>query len=182
MKMWKYAAAVAAAAIFAVAPMPAAAQATTGTAAVALPRMSDGKPDLEGIWQAISTADWNIQDHSGGLGVPAGRGIVEGDEIPYRPEALAKKQENFEKRATLDPNSQCYMPGVPRITYMSFPFQIFQFPEYVSVIYEHLHIYRMIHLDGSSHPDPEIIDFWMGDSRRHWEGNTLVVDVKNFND
>jgi hypothetical protein len=79
-----------------------------------------------GIWQVLNTASWDIQDHSAHLGVPAGRGVVEGNEIPYQPWALAKKNENYEKRATLDPDAKCLLSGVPRITYMPYPFQILQ--------------------------------------------------------
>jgi hypothetical protein len=145
-------------------------------------RTSDGHPNLEGIWQAVNTAAWDVQDHSGKFGVPAGQGIVEGNEIPYQPWALAQKKTNYEKRASLDPEAKCQMPGVPRITYLPYPFQIFQSGEYIAIVYEYIHINRIIHLDGSAHPDPELIEFWMGDSRGHWEGNTLVVDVTNFTD
>ena len=101
-----------------------------------VPRMKDGKPNLTGLWQALGTAYWDIRDHSaqqgpfyqlGAIGAtPAGTGIVEGGEIPYRPEAAAKQKENFKNRLTLDPEIKCYMPGVPRGTYMPFPFQIIQ--------------------------------------------------------
>jgi len=82
----------------------------------------------------------------------------------------------------LDPEAKCYMPGVPRLNYEPFPFQIAQFDDHVLIIYEYIHIHRLLLMDGSPHPDPEVIDFWMGDSRAHWEGDTLVVDVRNFND
>ena len=83
-----------------------------------VPRTSDGKPDLSGIWQALNTAAWDIQDHSASLGVPAGQGVVEGNEIPYQPAAAAKKRENYQNRRTADPEAKCFQPGVPRITYM----------------------------------------------------------------
>src|ERR1700730_6364647 len=95
------------------------------SAIAAIPRASDGKPDLSGIWQVLNTADWNIQDHQAQPGVPAGQGVVEGDEIPYQPWATAKKKENFESRATADPRAKCYLPGVPRSTYTPLPFQLF---------------------------------------------------------
>lgn len=103
-----------------VSPVHAAAQ-TPGASAYAPPRTPQGHPDLQGIWQALSSAAWDIQDHAARLGVPAGQGVVEGNEIPYQPWAAAKKRENFDNRATADPESKCYMPGVPRITYMEFP-------------------------------------------------------------
>ena len=85
-------------------------------------RTAEGKPDFNGVWQALNTAAWDIQDHSGALGVPPGQGVVEGNEIPYQPWAAAKKQENFAKRATADQTeANCYLPGVPRATYMPLP-------------------------------------------------------------
>ncbi len=140
-----------------------------------------GQPDLQGVWQAIGTAAWDIQDHSARLGVPAGQGIVEGNEIPYQPWARAQRRENFENRATADPETKCYMPGVPRITYMPYPFQILQFPDRVLILYEYAHVTRTIYIDGSAHPEGHI-DFWMGDSRGYWDGDTLVVDLVHFND
>src|SRR5215510_5832822 len=93
-----------------------------------LHRTADGKPDLSGIWQVMNTANWNIQDHNAEKGVPAGQGVVEGNELPYIAAAAAKKKSNYENRATADPESKCYLPGVPRVTYMPFPFQIVQTP------------------------------------------------------
>ena len=86
--------------------------------AATAPRPANGRPDLSGIWQVLNTAAWDIQDHSALLGVPAGQGVVEGNEIPYQPSALAKKRENYENRRTADPETKCFQPGVPRITYM----------------------------------------------------------------
>jgi hypothetical protein len=145
------------------------------------PRTPAGQPDLMGIWQALNSAAWDIEDHSPRLGVPGGFGVVEGGRIPYLPAALAKRTQNFEKRATGDPEASCYLPGIPRVTFMPFPFQILQFPESVVIVYEYLGITRNIPLTGQ-HPDPQVLDFWMGDSRGRWDGNTLVVDVGNFND
>jgi hypothetical protein len=140
------------------------APAQTTAATVNLPRTGDGKPNLNGIWQVLNTAAWDIQDHTGQLGVPPGQGVVEGNEIPYQPQALAKKRENYSKRTTADPSeSNCLLPGVPRATYMPYPFEIAQTP------------------NGSKHAEG-IPPTWMGDSRGRWEGDTLVVDVTNFND
>src|ERR1700677_258786 len=92
-----------------------------------IPRTTDGKPNLSGFWQVLgSAADWNIQDHSAEKGIPGGQGIVVGNEIPYQPWAIAKKKENYDNRATADPEVKSYVPGVPRITYTPFPFQIIQ--------------------------------------------------------
>jgi hypothetical protein len=145
------------------------------------PRTPDGHPDLQGIWQALNTAAWDIQDHGARLGVPAGKGVVEGNEIPYQPWALKKKQENFASRLTADPETKCYLPGVPRITYMPYPFQIVQTRDQVTFLYEYIHTIRYAYLSGKPHPEGPI-DWWMGDSRARWEGNTLVVDVIHFNE
>jgi len=146
-----------------------------------MPRTPDGKPDLSGIWQVMNTAAWDIQDHTAQKGVPAGVGVVVGNEIPYKPEALAKKRENFANRATADPESKCYLPGVPRIMYMPYPFQIFQKADQITMLFEYVHATRVLYTNGTPHP-PGHIDWWMGDSRGRWEGDTLVVDVVHFND
>lgn len=149
-------------------------------AAQALPRTADGQPDLSGIWQAVTTANWNLQAHAAEKDVPAGLGVVDGDEIPYQPWAAAKKHENFVNRATADPESKCYMPGVPRITYMPYPFQIFQTAQHIAITYEYIHVVRRIYMNSPHPPGP--IEWFMGDSRGRWEGNTLVVDVVHFTD
>jgi hypothetical protein len=147
----------------------------------AIPRTAEGRPDLSGIWQVMNTAEWDIQDHQANPDAPAGLGVVEGDQIPYQPWAAAKKKENFEKRATEDPLAKCYLPGVPRITYTPLPFQIFQTPKQVTIFYQYAHAVRHIFANGSKHPDGHI-DWWLGDSRAQWQGDTLVVDVTDFND
>ena len=148
----------------------------------AIPRASDGKPDLSGIWQVLNTADWDIQDHSAQKGVPGGQGVVVGNDIPYLPSALARKKENYAQRATLDPaHAKCYLPGVPRMTYMPFPFQILQSPKELTILYEFVHAVRYIFTNGTPHPAGPI-DWWLGDSRGRWEGDTLVVDAVHFND
>src|SRR3979490_524845 len=145
-------------------------------------RTADGKPDLNGIWQALNTANWDIQEHAarpgqvvalGAVGaVPAGRGVVEGDEIPYLPPAAAKKRENFENRLTADPEIKCYLPGVPRATYMPYPFQIVQTPKFILMAYEYAGPPRTIYIDKAP---PSPADSWMGHSVARWEGDTLVV-------
>ena len=143
------------------------------------PRTADGRPDLQGIWQAVNTAAWDIQDHSGALGVPAGRGVVEGNEIPYQPWALKKKQDNFANRATLDPERKCFLPGVPRVTYMPYPFQIVYAADKVNLLYEYSHAMRHVYMNGNAHPRGPI-EWWMGDARGSWDGDTLVVDTVHF--
>lgn len=148
--------------------------------------MKDGKPDLNGIWQALDTsADWDIEPHSAQAGpveelgaefaVQPGLGIVEGGQIPYLPSALAQKKKNFEKRLTDDPEVKCYMPGVPRATYMHYPFQIVETPDFIMITYEYSDSVRTVYMrpDAPKAPAPS----WMGWSTGHWEGNTLVVNV-----
>ena len=98
---------------------PAAGQAS----ATSIPRTADGQADLSGIWQTMNSAAWNVEDHAASLGIPTGRGVVEGGTIPYLSAALAKRNENFKNRATADPETKCYLLGVPRITYAGFPFK-----------------------------------------------------------
>ena len=116
----------------------------------------------------------------GHLGVPPGRGIVEGNEIPYKPDALAQKKKNFERRDTDDPGfAKCYLPGIPRANYMPYPFQIVQSANKIQMIYTFSNAARTIHLDKVADP-PD--DTWMGHSVGRWDGDTLVVDVSHFND
>jgi hypothetical protein len=178
-------------------------------------RTSDGKPDLNGIWQALNTANFDIQAHAArpalalipagprrgvaGLvratpvelphpslrtlgaagGVPAGDSVVEGGEIPYQPWAAAKQKENAEHWLERDPEIKCYMPGVPRATYMPYPFQILQGTQTIVIAYEFAGASRTIHLDKV--PDSPA-STWMGWSRARWDGDSLVVDVTDFND
>ncbi len=145
------------------------------------PRTSYDHPDFQGIWQAVNTAVWNIEDHSARLGVPAGQSVVVGGAIPYQPWATAQREENFRNRLTADPEANCKMVGVPRITYMPYPFQIVQTPAQISILYEYVHTTRNIYLNSPHLEDP-IEAPWMGDSRGRWEGDTLVVDSIHFTD
>ncbi|MCY3729843.1 MAG: hypothetical protein OXF98_00745 [Rhodospirillaceae bacterium] len=163
--------------LWALAPVPVVGQTDTPYEP---PRTAEGHPDLQGIWQVLNTAAWDLEDHGASLGVPAGHGVVQGGAIPYQAWALEQKRENFEQRATRDPESRCFLPGVPRITYMPYPFQIIQHADQVVIAYEYLRTVRFIHMNGNPHP-PGPIEWWMGDSRGHWEGDTLVVDVIHFN-
>jgi len=172
-------------AVLSLATIPAAGQARAYRA----PRTADGKPNLNGTWQAINTANWDIQDHPARQGpvtalgasfsVPPGLGVVEGNEIPYRPEALAKKKQNLENWMTLDPEIKCYLPGVPRATYEPHPFQIVQTPQQILMAYEFANASRIVYMN-STEESPS--NFWMGWSRGRWEGETLVVDVTGLND
>ena len=149
------------------------------------PRTADGRPVLNGIWQALGSAHWDIEGHAarpgpivslGAIGaIPGGLGVVNGGPIPYQPWAAAQKLQNFENWVTADPVVKCYMPGVPRATYMPFPFQIVQTPDHVLIAYEFASSSRVIYMSQPDFESP--FDTWMGHSRGHWEGDTLVVDV-----
>lgn len=146
------------------------------------PRTPDGTPDLQGIWQVSSTATaFNVEPHTPSLNIQGGVGVIvdpADGKIPYTPAARAKQQENFKNRAALDPINKCYMPGVPRVIYMPFPFQIIQTPKIVVLLSEYMHTTRNIFMQGE-HLDG--LELWMGDSRGKWDGDTLVVDVTQFN-
>src|SRR2546428_6231402 len=149
----------------------------------AIPRAPDGKPDLSGIWQVLDNSlDGNIEPHAASYGVHGGQGAIvdpPDGRIPYLLSALAKRQENYKNRAK-DPVAYCFKPGVPRITYIPFPFQITQTPKMLQITYEFVHNYRSIYINGSEHLPG--IDFFNGDSRARWDGDTLIVDVADFND
>ena len=168
-----------------------------GAAHNQIPRTPDGRPDLNGIWQAMNTANFDLEDHgsgpspvllAGAIGAtPPGESVVEGGRIPYRPEAMAKRNEN-RKNATpgkpgrnleADPELNCFLPGVPRATYLPHPFQIFQSPKVIWVLYEYSYARREIPLRN---PIEAPAESWMGWSNGRWEGDTLVVDVTGFND
>jgi hypothetical protein len=163
---------------------------TAQSSSVGIRRTPNGKPNLSGIWQANNTANWDVLTHKARQGpvtllgaafsVPGGIGVVEGNEIPYTPEALAKKRQNAAQWLTTDPEIKCYMPGVPRANYMPYPFQIFQAAESsdILVAYEFASASRIIRM--SSKADSPT-DTWMGWSRGRWEADTLVVDVTSFN-
>ena len=186
------------AAIFCLAAIRMTAQATRAA------RTPDGHPNLNGIWQATTTANWDLLAHAmrpavaqpgvypdvpvlaapvlalGSVGgVPPGPGVVEGNEIPYKPEAAAKKKDNAEHWLDRDPEVRCYMPGIPRAMYMPYPFEITQGANKIEMAFEFAGASRTIHLDPV---DPPPADTWMGHSVGRWEGNTLVVDVSHFND
>jgi hypothetical protein len=151
----------------------------TGVGA-AMPRTPEGKPDLSGVWQVMNTAAVNVEPHHALKDEPAGQGVVEGGAIPYQPWALKKQQENYANRVTADPVAKCYLPGIPRVTYMPYPFQIAQTPKQIALLYEWVHATRNVYMDSKHPPGP--IDWWMGDSRATWDGDTLVVDVVHFNE
>ena len=167
-------------------------------------RTADGKPNLSGIWQVMNTANWDLLAHGmrpavaqpgvyadypvlaapvvalGSVGgVPPGASVVEGNEIPYKPEAAARKKENAEHWLDRDPEVRCYMPGIPRAMYLPYPFQVTQGTNRIQMVFAYANASRTIYLDTAPAPPA---DKWMGHSVGRWEGDTLVVDVTNFND
>jgi hypothetical protein len=190
---------VGAGAILAAIAMPLASQTSTYRSQ----RAEGGKPDLNGIWQALNEANYDLEGHNarpamalrpgpygpvpaapvlalGAVGaVPPGLGVVEGGEIPYKPEALTQKKENQENWLTRDPEIKCYLPGVPRANYMPQPYRILQSASQIFIAYQYAGAVRNIYLKD---PGPAPVDSWMGQSVGHWEGETLVVDVTGFND
>ena len=154
----------------------------------AIPRHYDGNPDINGVWQAINTAHWNLEDHSAASGpaeygvltaMPPGVGVVVGGEIPYQDWAREQRQKNFENRWREDPEAKCYLPGVPRATYMPYPFQVLQGTSHIMIVYGFAEANRTIHMDKEN-PEPPPIDSWMGRSHGRWEGDTLVVEATGF--
>lgn len=152
----------------------------SGLAAADIPRTAQGKPDFSGIWQTLSAADYGLEPHGARSDAPPGPGIVIGGVIPYLPAALAQRDANFAERASKDPARQCFSPGTPRGIYYPEPLQIFQRERDLTVLFQFSHRPRTIHTNASLHPEGPI-GFWFGDSRAHWEGDTLVVDVADFN-
>jgi len=146
----------------------------------AAPRMADGKPDLQGIWEARNTAYADLQDHGGSYGILPGLSVVEGGEIPYQTWALAQKNENYKNRETTDPMAKCFLAGMPRTMYLPDPFQILQTPQAVVVVSEYVDTWRWIPTYDLQRY--EELDSWSGDPRGHWEGDTLVVETTGFND
>jgi hypothetical protein len=171
---------ITAAVVLLLAAMPGVAQAPAYRA----PRTADGKPNLNGIWQANNAANWDLQGHAAAKGpapllgavfaVPPGLGVVEGGEIPYLPAAAAKKRQNQANWPAQDPEAKCYLPGVPRAAYLPYPFQIVQSAQNILISYEYAGAVRVINMGA---PTKAPGDSWMGWSNGRWEGETLVVDV-----
>jgi hypothetical protein len=154
-------------------------------------RTPDGKPNLNGIWQVLNTANWDLRAHAaapgtavvelGAIGAePPGLDVVEGNAIPYQPWAATKQKENAAHWLTADPELKCYLPGIPRATYLPYPFQIVQTPKYVLFAYQYDSVSRTIPLAPKKTDSP--VDTWMGDPYGRWDGDTLVIDVTSFNE
>ena len=162
-----------------------------GAAAAARPDRIAGHPNLNGVWQAINTANWNLEGHSAAatafwqlgamFAIPPGQSVIVDNNgtIPYTPEGLKKRQENQAGWPRSDPEAKCYMPGLPRATYMPYPFQIVQGEKDILFVYEYATANRVVHMINHTEAP---VDSWMGWSNGKWEGDTLVVDVNGFND
>ncbi len=150
-------------------------------AAADIPRQ-DGRPDFSGIWETTSAADYDLEPHANRKDAPPGVGIVAGGAIPYLPKALLQKQKNFQARDVQDPRLKGWTLGTPRGIYYPEPFQIFQRPSDLTLVFQFGHSVRTIYTNGTRHPAGEPQENWLGDSRAHWEGDTLAVDVTDFND
>jgi len=170
--------------------------------AYAPPRIANGRPDFNGVWQVLNRANYNLEAHPaqaamafregpvvpvpakevvalGAVGaVPAGMGVVQGGAIPYRPEALVQRDSNRANWLQSDPEIKCYLPGVPRANYMDYGFQIAQNDHALLFSYEYAGAVRNIHLED---PGPAPLDSWMGRSWVHWEGDTMVIETSGFN-
>jgi hypothetical protein len=154
------------------------------------PERLAGKPNLNGIWQAMNTAHWNLEGHSaepleafwelGAIAaIPAGQSVVLGGQIPYLPEALTRREENRAGWPASDPEAKCYMPGIPRATYMPYPFQIVQGEgDIILFAYEYANANRPVHMNPDDH-EIAPVDLWMGRSNGWWDGDTLVIEVNS---
>ena len=152
-------------------------------------RTGDNRPNLNGIWQALNEGNWNIEAHAADFGtvpalgaidaVPPGIGIVEGGPIPYKPEALAQRKENYKKRMELDPEAKCYLPGVPRAMYLPQPFQIVQSTDHIMMVFQFGGGIRTVYMKD---PKPAPAPSWMGWSNGRWEGETLVIETTGLDD
>jgi len=159
-----------------------------------VPRASDGKPDLTGVWQAGSTARGSWEEANSGTGLggtgknPSAPAVLSAsdrpaaaEKAPYQPWAAQKVLESYKNRGVDDPSAQCLPPGIPRTSILGlYPTQIVQTPRLIVILYEQAHEHRIIPLNAK-HPD-DLVPAYMGDSVGHWEGDTLVVDVTGFND
>ena len=163
--------------------------ASSATASFAAAPRLGGKPNLNGIWQVMNTANWDLEAHSaqklepawplGALfAMPAGKSVVVGGTIPYRPEALKLRDQYREQWPKSDPETLCYLPGIPRATYLPYPFQIIQGDRDILMVYSYATSNRTIHMHGHEEPP---VDSWMGRSEGRWDGNTLVVTTTGSN-
>jgi hypothetical protein len=168
------------------APQPAAAAPQRGQQPVARPARIAGHPNFNGVWQALNSANWNLEAHSASgislawqLGaiasIPPGKSVLKGGgTIPYTPEALKQRDENRAKWPESDNEAKCYMLGIPRYTYHNVPFQISQGDVDIQMVYPFAAGNRFVHMRDKDH-ETDPVDSWMGRSNGHWEGDVLVI-------
>ena len=174
------------------APAAPAAPAARGAAPAARPARIAGHPNMNGVWQAMGSAYWNLEDHSasatqfwqlGAIGaIPAGQSVITDPAngvIPYTPAALKKRDELRAGWPKSDPEAKCYMAGIPRSNYMPYPFQIVQGQKDILFVYEYASSNRIVHMQSKSEAP---VDSWMGWSNGRWEGDVLAITVNGFND
>ncbi len=152
-----------------------------------VPRTASGQPDLNGFWEALNTANWDLEAHEAAAGpilqlgaayaVPPGPGVVVDGPIPYKPDALAMKKKYAANALREDAEVKCYLPGVPRMMYMPYPVQIVQSKDQILMMSEFASAVRTIYVNGTAPPPA---DTWMGWSNGKWDGDTLVIDSKGF--
>jgi hypothetical protein len=173
--------------IFAVALVTALAATVASAQTYRAPRTASGQPDLNGFWQALNTANWDLEAHEAAAGpvlqlgaayaVPPGAGVVVDGPIPYKPDALAMKKKYAANALREDAEVKCYLPGVPRMMYMPYPVQIVQSTDTIVMMSEFASAIRTIYVNGTARPPA---DTWMGWSNGKWEGDTLVIDSRGF--
>jgi hypothetical protein len=157
-------------------------------AAAAHPARIDGHPNLNGVWQALNTANWNLEGGPmqpvtefwklGALfAIPPGESVVEGGTIPYLPEALEQRDKNRAGWPANDPEAKCYRGGIPRSTYLPYPFQIVQGDGDIMFVYEYATSNRTVRMTNHLDPKEVLVDQWNGWSNGHWDGDTLVIEV-----
>jgi len=159
------------------------------TAGPMRPDTIGGHPNLGGVWQALNSANWNLEAHAaealdefwrlGAIGaIPPGRSVVVEGSIPYRPEGLVQREANRAGWPKADPETLCYLPGIPRASYMPYPFRILQTESDILFVYSYHSANRLVEMDEPLVPP---IDTWMGQSNGHWEGETLVIETTGLN-
>jgi len=162
-------------------------RASSGPPGYRVPRTASGQPDLNGFWQALNTANWDLEAHEAAAGpvlqlgaayaVPPGAGVVVDGPIPYKADALALKKKYAANALREDAEVKCYLPGVPRMMYMPYPVQIVQSASTILMMSEFASALRTIYMNSTTRPPA---DTWMGWSTGKWDGDTLVVDSAGF--
>lgn len=155
------------------------------------PERINGHPNINGIWQAMNSANWNIEGQSaqaikefwqlGALfAIPPGQSVVEEGTLPYKPEGLAQRETNRAGWPKSDPETKCYRAGIPRQTYLPYPFEIIQGDNDILFVYEYASSNRPVRMKNHIDPDEVLLDQYLGWSNGRWEGDTLVIEVSGM--